>query len=60
MNDDRETVIKFDPNAKRKKKKPSGESHGNGSDKKLLLKIASAVVVIATVALGYYALNFIH
>ena len=57
MDEDRHTVVKFDPAAKRKKKLNGGSD--GGSDNQALLKIAATAVLIATVALGYYALYFI-
>ena len=55
MDDEPEdTIIKFDRTAKRRKNL-NGGSPGNAPENKLLFKIMSTVVVVAIIALGYFA-----
>jgi hypothetical protein len=55
MDDDRGTVIKFEPALKRKK--PTGGPAGKGVNSNLLRTILKTLVVVVVVALGYYALS---
>jgi len=52
MDDDRGTVIKFDPALKRKKKPAQ-----KGPTSDVLRTILKTLVVVAVVALGYYGLS---
>jgi hypothetical protein len=54
--EDRGTVVKFDPAAERKKKL-NGKPPSEGPNKDVLVKVLGTVVLIAGFALAYYALK---